>query len=408
MDTLHAHLCYFLPREYRPQRSDIHIQGRSTSVSMTMYAPVVLQAAARAAERRARDNLWCPCGDHGTDVQYTDGQVLPSAPSGSSAARIGAGTKHHQSMPLQGRASRPAQPSSTDQQQNFMGRGSTVDSSAVNRPAKAIQQTIGQTTHADANCRKAGQSGQSQPWQSSNAGPMQHVSQSKRPCNVNRSCGNLARAAAELVDLTLDDDTTAAEEAAVIAPNKRARRQKADAHSTAWVQHPEDACHGVGMPAAIACPPEMQASRLSELNQHAADLSGQAIQAVSNAACSAALNRCPHPPGQDVSGTARTQGCTEQQWGCHTCTLLNDTLTLQCTACGTAQPVGFHLPKMPVPSACAPSSNQEGASTSKHTDAGSWTCKFCTVANGAETSHCCMCQTWRYSYGVPHTSRPTL
>ncbi|KAL3146079.1 hypothetical protein ABBQ38_015428 [Trebouxia sp. C0009 RCD-2024] len=30
------------------------------------------QAAARAAERRARDNVWCPCGDHGTGIGYTN------------------------------------------------------------------------------------------------------------------------------------------------------------------------------------------------------------------------------------------------------------------------------------------------------------------------------------------------
>lgn len=285
------------------------------------------------------------------------------------------------------------------QQQTLMGKGTTSNSSAVDRSAIGSQQTLGQTRHhSDANCGKAGRTQQKQPMQPSNANSIQYVSQSKQPCNANRSCGNLARAAAELVDLTLDDDMTAAQKAVVIAPNKRARHQR----------QPEDACQTVGMPAAIPCPPEMQASRLSELKQHAADLSGQAIQAVSNAACSAAPNRFTDPPNQDMSGTARTQECVEQQWSCHTCTLRNDMLTLQCTACGTAQPAGFCLPKMPVPSACAPCVNQEGAQTSKHTDAGSWTCKFCTVANGAETSHCCMCQTWRYSYGVPHASRPML
>ena len=38
------------------------------------------QAAARAAGRRARDNVWCPC-DHGTDIGYNsddDGIILDS------------------------------------------------------------------------------------------------------------------------------------------------------------------------------------------------------------------------------------------------------------------------------------------------------------------------------------------
>lgn len=85
---------------------------------------------------------------------------------------------------------------------------------------------------------------------------------------------------------------------------------------------------------------------------------------------------------------------TSALWTCSVCTLLNEDLSLQCSACGTVRPAGFrqgHLNTQSIP---------------KVGDA--WECNFCSLMNAVGSSHCSACAQWRYSYGAPHASRPTI
>ncbi|GBG73045.1 hypothetical protein CBR_g12763 [Chara braunii] len=70
-------------------------------------------------------------------------------------------------------------------------------------------------------------------------------------------------------------------------------------------------------------------------------------------------------------------------WECKVCTLVNRPLALQCDACGVQRPV------------VASSASSKGVRDLL------WTCKFCTLENSSKAERCGACDTWRYSTGAP-------
>ena len=100
------------------------------------------------------------------------------------------------------------------------------------------------------------------------------------------------------------------------------------------------------------------------------------------------------------------------QWACRTCTLMNADISLQCNACGQARPAEFQTECMAT--SLREQHNRVGvlsagtAQLPMQAASSSWSCKFCSVVNALAHTHCCACDQWRYSHGIPFASRPTL
>ncbi|KAK2969977.1 hypothetical protein RJ640_008317, partial [Escallonia rubra] len=79
-------------------------------------------------------------------------------------------------------------------------------------------------------------------------------------------------------------------------------------------------------------------------------------------------------------GSTSNQGAKDAQemWQCGACTLLNQSLAIQCEACGTQKLEVDEVKKSKV-----------------------WSCKFCTLDNSVQAERCLACGEWRYSYGPP-------
>lgn len=90
------------------------------------------------------------------------------------------------------------------------------------------------------------------------------------------------------------------------------------------------------------------------------------------------------------------------QWTCSVCTLLNEDLSLQCCACGTVRPAGFQIRHL---ASCHSVTHSQPVPS---VDGNAWKCKFCSLLSATASSRCSACGHWRYSYGAPHASRPTV
>mmetsp|Transcript_3432 Transcript_3432/g.6785 ORF Transcript_3432/g.6785 Transcript_3432/m.6785 type:complete len:470 (+) Transcript_3432:359-1768(+) len=89
------------------------------------------------------------------------------------------------------------------------------------------------------------------------------------------------------------------------------------------------------------------------------------------------------------SSISRVQNTVGTSWACGLCTLLNGETSQQCAACES------------------PRELRTGTRTKSSTSR-TWQCKFCNVQNDSPASHCAGCTQWRYSFGPPMVSRPTL
>ena len=244
-----------------------------------------LQAAARAAERRARDNVWCPCGDHGTGIGFSnnDGGVViledaqqseqtsgiqaPFKPSSCSINVDDNDNDKHSMVPSCKIASTVAplanqtqlgsdssSASKTSQQRRQLGRQPTGNSLALPMSGKDWQQP--QPVPA-----------RQQQAVSDGAGSNIHQRQCSSP---------------ELVDLTLNSDEWKAFQ------DPRSKRLKRQQHNGS---------HPTQMPT---------------------------VNAVSVAV-----------------GHQQQPACSAPQWTCSVCTLLNESMVLQCSACDAIRPAGF-------------------------------------------------------------------
>lgn len=345
----------------------------------------VMQAAARAAERRARDNVWCPCGDHGTDVQYTDGQVIPvdnqQCTRSTAAAEQTTGKQqlpHGPPLPVVDRHTQPQVPGKPKQKAS-RGQHTTPASSAV------------QLLRQD----------------------MQAMFPATRPEASHLAAGGLAQsavAAAELVDLTEDDADASTEQAVLPMTNKRPRHTSPRSGEPNQMQQP---AASQGTKQATAEQPQ-QASVSWVSAQGAIQPQRNPVVPLVAAATSAAMlqaipsNALP-ATSFDAAGKRTWQTSPPEQWACNACTLLNAAMNLQCAACGGRRLASFALPPAHSGAVCnQPMYNRAQASDKMQKQPGGWRCSQCTAANNDKASHCHICQTWRYSYGVPHASRPTL
>ena len=287
-----------------------------------------VQAAARAAERRAQDNVWCPCGDHGTALDYTDGEVIAANPQ-SITASTSARTPTGSLLPTHGQTATNSN-SQSGRERHSVGQIDQQRSHSNNNPSSSSASAglaIAATVQASAGSRTHGQS-------------------------------QAVASANDFVDLTLDDtDLAPGQASADSQAKKRARHQ---ALRCTAVEHG----------------PQTQAGHATAAGNMPSSLS--------------------------------LQGPAQKQWTCSTCTLLNNDLALQCEACGQTRPAGSHLSQaLPTPP-CTAAAKQPVTTCVNPKSGTNWVCKSCTVSNDAEASHCCVCCTWRYSYGVPHVSRPTI
>lgn len=307
----------------------------------------MLQAAARAAERRARDNVWCPCGDHGTGIGYTndDGGViiLDNASSqieqsdqrgsgGSKIPRSSSDISIQANMPCSTTLSSSANLSSRDAR--LLAAGSHNRSLLDSSQQQHVHQcdcTAGEVVSLAV---------QEQ--------PMAQQKDQLQNCDVKGSmaCSTAGwqpgSGSSDLVDLTLDD-------AAVLpAHEPKSKRLRYQQHGTSH------------------------------------------LSLTSTSECLSAI-------GQTASAA--------QYWTCSVCTLLNQNLSLQCCACGTVRPAGLYCSKLSHGQAVSQPQPVSGAVSF---NGNTWSCKFCSLVNAPASSHCTACIQWRYSYGAPHASRPTI
>lgn len=343
----------------RGQYWQVHIQYSVTAVEPWCQAirliccitrPFV-QAAARAAERRARDNVWCPCGEHGTSLGYTndEGRVIVLEDARQPGLRSsGASTSSQPSRTSTTQVPMPST-SAASSLQNQASRDPALSAAhrkSVNLLHGAQEQHVhqehvpGSRTVAHNKYRGQQQSAslsqQLQPAASRGSMPGTNMPSATAKCR--------AASSSDLVDLTMDDPDLLPANKPV---SKRLRHQQ----------------HGTSQP------PQTYANPTSE---H--------VCTIDSASASA-------------------------QWPCSMCTLLNEDLSLQCSACGTIRPAGFRLSQL---STCHPSTHAQSKLDISLPDGNAWECKFCSLMNAVAATHCSACAQWRYSYGTPHASRPTV
>ena len=327
-----------------------------------------MQAAAKAAERRARDNVWCPCGDHGTDVQYTDGQVLPTAQGQSSdtTAAIQLGP--------------------SKQLQSNSGLVANGKPTHVQTILPVVTDGAHRSSNSSLPCT---------------AGATQDRNQSKTHsvCNATDRHSQPKPATAELVDLTLDDmNDVPVHLSSCTVPSKRARHDSCSIYSNPQVSRE---CMGNIVRVSVS-----HSNGMQPIEGQAGVLSGKSTQPSMEAAVETQA-KCSVPEakkesvkqvGSEVNTDLMQRHPPPQHWTCGFCTYaMNPAWAVQCMVCRTLQegtaskPVHLHAQHVHGPQLC-----------------NGWTCKSCTVVNSPEATHCSVCDTWRYSYGVPHASRPTL
>ena len=349
------------------------------------------QAAARAAERRARDNVWCPC-DHGTDIGYNsdDDVIILDGPqqAGQTAA-----TQQAQTATRPGSSHAKQQPTATVMQQGSMsnaagtarhshGAASLQPSSAMSGHSRPDANRAADRASSRAEKKQDRQTavglGRSPSELASLAKQQQQQQQLNDPQGLRAdpactSCSSMPTKQFsgdnELVDLTADDiDMMIAQ-----GPTSKRMRllQSKAGGSQARLFSMSDTGRGAG-----------------------------SLQGPSHLQTDSACNR------------------PANQWACGACTLLNADSSLQCRVCGQVRPAQFWPTQLEDVDTSAWEPQHQSQSTkvqdlknakvSNDTGSGSWTCKFCSLVNAYAQTSCCVCGQWRYSHGPPHASRPTL
>ena len=342
-----------------------HLQESIIRPRPTAFPLCCLQAAARAADRRARDSVWCPC-DHGTDIGYnSDDDVII----------------------LEGSQQSGQTPSTSQAQSSSNARGTGT----VRQPAGvALKQ---HPNSAVANQRHSGSTQRA-------AVPVTGIGQPRAVPGPPR----LPSTAATI-------ETQEQERMTQQQQQVRQHEQTARADHTCKAGNSTPATQTVG------------GSELVDLTADEADLlnSQEPVPKRVRLHQSADLTAEQHQPNcasswqrrtQDPQGAPLPQRKTAEHWACSRCTLLNPNLSLQCTACGQNRPAAFQL-SQPEHTGNAVSGHHTHLPTSHPAEGAmhmgnSWSCRFCSMLNAATLTHCSACDQWRYGSGAPHASRPTV
>lgn len=296
--------------------------------------------------------MWCPCGDQGNVVGYTNdnsGVIILDDAKQSDQSSSG--------------APKPSEPSSTSMSQATMPSTSAACSLAKLTPTDA--QLSAKDKHSLSLLHGAQQ---------------QHVYAGQVPGALTVSCDNHGgqQQSALLSQQLQPGDLTHGSMPSTKVPGTTARCNPASSSDLV----------DLTLDDSDALPTHQPKSKRLRYQQYGASQ----------------LAQTSAKPTAEPVCTLDQAEATSALWSCSVCTLLNEDLSLQCSACGTVRPAGDrqgHLNSShPVAHA------QTNPQVMPRGDA--WECNFCSLVNAVGSSHCSACAQWRYSYGAPHASRPTV
>ena len=362
------------------------------------------QAAARAAERRARDNVWCPC-DHGTDIGYNsdDDVIILDGPqlAGQTPA-----TQQAQTGIRPGSSNANQQPAAPVMQQGPMPNAAATVSHS--HGAASLPPSSARIGHARPEANRAAD-------RSTGAEKIQD----------RQTAVGVERSHSELVSLALQQQQQQHQQQQLFNDQQRLR---ADPACTSCSSMPTTQFLGD--------------SDLVDLTADDIDMtsaqgpSSKRMRLLQSKATGSQAQLCNMSETGRGTGSLQDSGHMQtdsacngpaDQWACETCTLLNADISLQCSVCGQVRPAQFWPAQLEDVGALACEPQHQSPKTkgqdlkkakvpsetalafpARETASDGWPCKFCSLLNASAQTNCCVCGQWRYSFGVPHASRPTL
>ncbi len=346
------------------------------------------QAAARAAERRARDNVWCPC-DHGTDIGYNSDDDVIILDGPQQAGQTPA-TQQAQTATRPGSSHANPQPAAPVMQQGTMPNAAATVSHS--HGAASLPPSSARIGHARPEANRAAD-------RSTGA---EKIQDRQTAVGVGRSPSELVSLAKQQQQLLNDQQRLRADPACISCSSMPTTQFLGDSDLVDLTADDIDMTSAQG--------PTSKRMRL--LQSKASDSQAQLCNMTDIGRGTGSL--------QDSGHLQTDSACNgpADQWACETCTLLNADSSLQCSVCGQVKPAQFWPAQLENVDtlACEPQhqlpktkvQDLKNAKVPNETGAGKWTCKFCSLLNASAQTNCCVCGQWRYSFGVPHASRPTL
>ncbi|DBA90648.1 TPA: hypothetical protein ACH3X1_003871 [Trebouxia sp. C0004] len=351
------------------------------------------QAAARAAERRARDNVWCPC-DHGTDLGYNSDDDVIILDGPQQAGQTPA-TQQAQTATKPGSSHAKQQPAGP-----VMHQGTVANAAAVtvrvrySHEAASLQPTSATTGHSGPEAPRAADRAPTE---------AEKIQDRQTALGLGRSPPELVSLAKQQQQQHNDQQRLRADPACTSCSSMPTKQFLGD---NDLVDLTADDINMMSAQGPIS-------KRMRLLQSKASGSQAQLCNMTNTGRGTGSLQDSGHLQIDSVCNRPANQ------WACETCTLLNADSSLQCSVCGQIRPPQSWPTQLEDvdASACEPKHQSQSmkvqqlnhAKVPNETGSGRWTCKFCSLFSASAQTHCSVCGQWRYSHSPPlYASRPTL